>query len=72
MQTSKGAGKIASEMIDRYIHFYYHECIQRKQEWRRQRCTTPAKTEYSSLGLFVLPAQSGPVHQLRRNFIVYE
>ena len=37
----------ANEMIDRYIHFYNHERIQAKQECRRSRCATPAKTEYS-------------------------
>ena len=37
----------ANEMIDRYIHFYNHERIQSKQECRRSRCATPAKTEYS-------------------------
>ena len=31
-------------MIDRYIHFYNHERIQLKLEWRRSRCATPLNT----------------------------
>ena len=34
----------ARRLIDNYIHFYNHQRIQLKREWRRSRYATPHKT----------------------------